>query len=79
MPRETGFPRSDVENDFLRVRRREVLARLAQRLRRGPDDVNLILPFSDVVGALGVEGERALGLKTMELRGDRWIPSTSRE
>ena len=67
MPRETGFPRSDVENDFLRVRRRQVLARLAQRLRRGPDDVNLILPFSDVVGALGVEGERALGLKTIRL------------
>jgi hypothetical protein len=67
VPRETGFPRSDVENDFLRVRRRQVLARLAQRLRRGPDDVNLILPFSDVVAALGVEGERALGLKTIKL------------
>lgn len=67
MPRETGFPRADVENDFLRVRRHQVLARLAQRLRRGPDDVNLILPFSDVVAALGMEGERALGLKTIRL------------
>jgi hypothetical protein len=67
LPRETGFPRADVENDFLRVRRRQVLARLAQRLRRGPDDVNLILPFSDVAAALGVEGERALGLKTIRL------------
>jgi hypothetical protein len=67
VPRETGFPRSDVENDFLRVRRHQVLARLAQRLRRGPDDVNLVLPFSDVVAALGVEGERALGLKTIKL------------
>lgn len=67
MPRETGFPRADVENDFLRVRRRQVLGRLAQRLRRGPDDVNLILPFSDVAAALGVEGERALGLKTIRL------------
>ena len=67
MPRETGFPRADVENDFLRVRRHQVLARLAQRLRRGPDDVNLILPFSDVVAALGIEGERALGLKTIRL------------
>ena len=67
MPRETGFPRADVENDFLRVRRRQVLARLAQRLRRGPDDVNLILPFSDVVAALGIEGERSLGLKTIKL------------
>ena len=26
MPADTGFPRSDVENDFLRVRRRQVLA-----------------------------------------------------
>jgi hypothetical protein len=67
VPRETGFPRADVENDFLRVRRHQVLARLAQRLRRGPDDVNLILPFSDVVAALGIEGERALGLKTIRL------------
>ena len=67
MPRETGFPRADVENDFLRARRHQVLARLAQRLRRGPDDVNLILPFSDVVAALGIEGERALGLKTIRL------------
>jgi hypothetical protein len=67
MPRETGFPRADVENDFLRVRRRQVLARLAQRLRRGPDDVNLILPFSEVAAALGIEGERALGLKTIKL------------
>ena len=67
MPRETGFPRADVENDFLRVRRRQVLARLAHRLRRGPDDVNLILPFSEVAGALGIEGERALGLKTIRL------------
>jgi hypothetical protein len=67
VPRETGFPRADVENDFLRVRRRQVLARLAQRLRRGPDDVNLILPFSEVAAALGVEGERPLGLKTIRL------------
>jgi hypothetical protein len=44
MPAETGFPRADVEDAFLRVRRRQVLARLAQRLRGEPDDVNLILP-----------------------------------
>jgi hypothetical protein len=65
--RETGFPRADVENDFLRARRRQVLARLAQRLRHEPDDVNLILPFDDVVAALGMRGERSLGLKTIRL------------
>jgi hypothetical protein len=67
MPPDTGFPRADVENDFLRARRRQVLSRLAQRLRRGPDDVNLILPFDEVVAALGMRGERRLGLQTIRL------------
>jgi hypothetical protein len=44
-----------------------VLARLAHRLRREPDDVNLILPFDDVVAALGLKGERALGLQAIRL------------
>ncbi|MDP9115728.1 MAG: chromosome partitioning protein ParB [Actinomycetota bacterium] len=67
MARQTGFPRADVENDFLRVRRRQVLARLAHRLRGEPDDVNLVLPFDDVVAALGIRGERSLGLQTLRL------------
>jgi len=64
---ETGFPRADVEDDFLRMRRRQALARLAHRLRREPDDVNLILPFDEVVAALGLRGERSLGLQTIRL------------
>jgi hypothetical protein len=64
---DTGFPRADVENDFIRARRRQVLARLAHRLRREPDDVNLILPFDEVVAALGMRGERHLGLQTIKL------------
>ncbi len=67
MPADTGFPRADVENDFQRARRRQVLARLAQRLRRGPDDVSLILPFDEVVAALGMRSERRLGLRTIRL------------
>ena len=67
VPAETGFPRADVEDDFLRARRRQVLARLVQRLRREPDDVNLILPFDEVVAALGMKGERSLGLQTIPL------------
>ena len=67
MPADTGFPRADVENDFLRARRRQVLARLSQRLRREPDDVNLILPFDEVAAALGQRGERSLGLQTIRL------------
>ena len=65
MPAETGFPRADAENDFLRARRRQVLSRLAHRLRREPDDVNLILPFDEVVAALGWQSERQLGLQTI--------------
>ena len=67
MPAETGFPRADVADDFLRARRRQVLAQLAQRLRREPDDINLILPFDDVVAALGLRGEHYLGLQTIKL------------
>jgi len=67
VPAETGFPRADVENDFLRMRRRQVLARLIQRLRRAPDDVNVILPLDEVVAALGLRGERRLGLQTIKL------------
>ncbi len=67
VPADTGFPQADAEYDFQRARRRQVLARIAQRLRREPDDVNLILPFDDVVAALGRAGERSLGLKTIRL------------
>jgi hypothetical protein len=67
MPAETGFPRADVADDFLRARRRQVLARLAQRLRRSPDDVNVILPLDEVLAALGRRGERRLGLQTIRL------------
>jgi hypothetical protein len=44
-----------------------VLGRLAQRLRRAPDDVNVILPLDEVVAALGMRGERSLGLLTIRL------------
>ena len=67
MPGETGFPRADVADEFLRARRRQVLARLIQRLRRAPDDVNLILPLDEVLDALGRRSERRLGLQTIRL------------
>ncbi len=68
MPRPTGMPTADVENDFLRARRRQVLSRLAQRLRREPDDVHLILPLDDVLAALGRTGEHYRGLRTIKLK-----------
>ena len=65
-PRDTGLPRADAEFDFGRARRRRALARLAARLRR-VDDVNLILPFEEVVQALGRLGERRLGEQPIPL------------
>jgi len=67
VPAETGFPRADVADEFLRVRRRQVLARLVRWLRRAPDDVNVILPLNEVLDALGRRGERRLGLQTIRL------------
>ncbi|MFI9386140.1 chromosome partitioning protein ParB [Kutzneria sp. NPDC052558] len=67
MARDTGFPRADAENDFLRARRGQVLSRLAAWLRREPDDVNIMLPFDEVVAALGYQGERRIGLRVIPL------------
>jgi hypothetical protein len=64
---DTGFPTQDAQSDFSRARRRQALSRLARRLRREPDDVNLILPFDEVLEALGWRGERHLGLKVIPL------------
>lgn len=65
--KDTGFPRADAENDFLRARRRHVLSRLAGRLRHEPDDVDVMLPFDEVVEALGFVSERRIGLKVISL------------
>jgi len=43
------------------------MSRLAAALRREPSDVNVILPFDEVVEALGRRGERRLGLQTIPL------------
>ena len=66
-PRSTGMPGVDAQHDFLRARRRATLARLAARLRTGPDDVGVILPYEEVIAALGFESERALGLQVVPL------------
>jgi hypothetical protein len=66
MARDTGLPSADAQFDFSRARRRRALARLASRLRRA-DDVNQILPFEEVVRALGRTGERRLGLELIPL------------
>lgn len=66
-PRNTGFPQADASADFLRARRHRALSALSGRLRREPGDVGVILPYEEVVEALGYLGERSVGLRTVHL------------
>jgi hypothetical protein len=66
MARDTGFPMADAENDFIRARRRQVMSRLATWLRHR-SDIELMLPFDEVVGALGRASERHLGLESISV------------
>ena len=66
-PRDTGFPTADAQDDFQRARRRQVMSRLARRMARDPADVDVILPFDEVVTALGRVEERYVGLQSIEL------------
>ena len=67
MARDTGSPQTDAQFEFARTRRRRALSTLAARVRGEPGDVNVILPFDEVVSALGRRGERRLGLQVIEL------------
>jgi hypothetical protein len=64
---DTGFPTADVDNDFLRARRHQVLATLAHRLGHQPHDRDRLLRLDEITSALGVRGERQLGLQTIPL------------
>ena len=61
------MPRDDAKARFDRERRRRALARVIARLRSEPDDVSSMLPFEEVVAALGRTGERDLGLQVIPL------------
>jgi hypothetical protein len=67
LSRSTGMPGVDAQHDFIRARRRAILARLATRLRLEPDDVEVILPYEEVIHALGFVSERRLGLKVVPI------------
>jgi hypothetical protein len=67
LSRSTGMPGVDAQHDFIRARRRAILARLATRLRLEPDDVEVILPYEEVIQALGFVSERRLGLKVVPI------------
>jgi hypothetical protein len=67
MPRDTGFPTQDAQDDFLRARRRRVFAQLSALLRLEGGDVDVMLSFDEVVEALGRSGERDLGVVTIRI------------
>jgi hypothetical protein len=66
-PRSTGLAGADAQDDFLRARRRLALSRLRRWLRREPGEVDHILPFEEVVEALGRVQERDAGLQVVPL------------
>src|SRR3954468_21627558 len=57
----TGSPSQDAQHDFSRARRARLLADVARRMRGEPDDVAMILPFEDVVDALGLTRQGGRG------------------
>src|SRR3954463_12275280 len=66
-PLRTGLTAADAQDDFLRARRRQSVARLARFLSRERGDIDVILPFDEVVAALGRVAEHDLGLKAIPL------------
>jgi hypothetical protein len=64
---DTGFPLADVENDFLRARRNQAAARLANWIRHRPGSTSRLLPLAEVAGRLGTHSERPLGLQSIPL------------
>jgi hypothetical protein len=63
----TGMPRDDAKAAFARERRRRALARIVSKLRSEPDDVSYMLPFEEVVAALGRTSEVDLGIQLIAL------------
>jgi hypothetical protein len=63
----TGLPRETAKADFARQRRRRALASIAAHLRFEPDDVSAMLPFEEVVAALGRKSQRDLGIQLIPL------------
>jgi hypothetical protein len=66
-PRTTGMPATDAQHDFMRARRAATVARLAAKLRGEPDDVGVILPYEEVIEALGFVSEHSAGLTVVPL------------
>jgi hypothetical protein len=66
-PRSTGLSGLDAQHDFMRARRRATIAKLIARLRGEPDDVGVVMPYEEVIEALGFVSERSAGLQVVSL------------
>jgi hypothetical protein len=75
-PRSTGLSGLDAQHDFMRARRRAAVAKLVARLRGEPDDIGVVLPYEEVIQALGFVSERSAGLKVVPL--DQIVGSVGR-
>ena len=75
-PRSTGLSGLDAQHDFIRARRQATVAKLIARLRGEPDDVAVVLPYEEVIEALGFVSENSLGLKVVPL--DQIVGSVGR-
>jgi ParB-like nuclease domain len=76
MALDTGYPQWDARDDFLRARRRHALAAMRRRLRGRPATDDMLLPFDEVIAALGRRGSRDLGIRPVRL--DSIVGSTDR-
>lgn len=74
--KDTGLPQQDAQSDFARERRRRAYSKIASRLRFEPDDVSVMLPFEEVVAALGRRSERDIGIQ--EIRLDTIVGTVAR-
>ena len=73
---DTGYPDADSRDDFARARRRQQWSRLLARLRGRSGDLDVMLPFDEVVAALGRRGQQYRGLREIPL--DSIVGSTDR-
>jgi len=67
MTRDTGFPATDAQHDYLRARRRHVLGRLEAAVRRDARHDATLLSFDEVVDVLGRAGGCDLGIQSIAL------------
>lgn len=67
MALDTGFPVQDARDDFLRARRRAALTAVRRRLHGRSATYDVLLPYDEVVAALGRRGERDLGDQVIDV------------